>query len=36
MHKFVPMPQAMKILDEKAAVGKIDENPGMASDESQK
>ena len=38
VHKFIPMPEAMKIPDAKAAVesGKIGENTGMAADESQK
>ena len=40
VHKFIPMPQAMKIPDAKAAVakrmGKIREDTGMAADESQK
>ena len=39
VHKFIPMPQAMKIPDAKAAVvkmGKTRENTGMAADESQK
>ena len=39
VHKFIPMPQAMKIPDAKAAVekkGKTRKNPGMAADESQK
>ena len=39
VHKFVPMPQAFKNPDVKAAVenmGKIGENTGMAADEHQK
>ena len=39
VHKFISMPQAMKIQDAKAAVekmGKIGEDTGMESDESQK
>ena len=40
MHKFVPMPKAMKIPDAKAAVDKeletLQKNTGMAADESQK
>ena len=40
VHKFIPMPQALKIPDAQAAVekewGKTGENPGMAADESQK
>ena len=40
VHKFIPMPQALKIPDAKAAaekeVGKIGENTGMAVDKSQK
>ena len=40
VHKFIPMPQAMKNPDAKAAVdnelGKTRENTGMAADESQK
>ena len=37
VHKFIPMPQAVKILAAKAAVnGKIGENFGMEPDESQK
>ena len=37
-HKFIPMPQALKILAAKAAVdmGKIGENFGVEFDESQK
>ena len=40
VHKFLPMPQAIKIPDATAAVeksiGKIGEDTGMAADESQK
>ena len=39
VHKFIPMPQAMKITDAKAAVGRegqIRKDTGMAADESQK
>ena len=40
VHKFIPIPQAFKIPDAKAAVEKewekTGENPGMAADESQK
>ena len=40
VHKFIPMPQAMKLPDAKAAVekdmGQIGENSGMAADKSQK
>ena len=36
VHKFIPMPQAMKIPAAKAAVGKIGENFGVELDESQK
>ena len=40
VHKFIPMPEAMKIPAAKTAVdnrmGEIGENPGMAADESQK
>ena len=40
VHKFIPMPQAMKILAAKAAVGqgmgKIGENFGVELDQSQK
>ena len=40
VRKFIPMPEAMKIPDEKAPVekakGKIGENTGMAADKSQK
>ena len=40
VRKFIPMPQALKILDAKAPVekdmGKFGENSGMAADESQK
>ena len=39
VRKFIPMPQAMKIPDAKAALekkGKTRKNPGMAADESQK
>ena len=38
VHKFIPMPQAMKIPDVKAVMenGQIGENSGMAADKSQK
>ena len=39
VHKFIPMPQAMKISDAKAALekdGKNGESTGMAADTSQK
>ena len=38
VHKFIPMPQAMKILDAKAVKewGKSGEKSGVAADESQK
>ena len=39
VHKFSPMPEAMKIPDPKAALennGKTRENTGMAADKSQK
>ena len=36
VHKFIPMPQAIKIPAAKAGVGKIGENFGVEPDESQK
>ena len=36
VHKFIPVPQAVKIPAAKAAVGKIGENFGVEPDESQK
>ena len=39
VHKFISMPEAMKIPDAKAAVekmGKLDKNTGIAADENQK
>ena len=36
VHKFIPMPQVMKIPAVKAAVGKIGENFGVERDKSQK